>query len=248
MVKRNLLSSVILVVLILAAMACNAGVRVIKGSGNVITENRQVSNFDTIELSGSGIVILNQGGNESLAIETDDNVMEYVKSDVEGGTLKLGLVTGNPTGANIQTFSRLVFYVGVDNLEGLTISGSGKIESGRLETSRLDVNISGSGSIKIADLSASEVNTDISGSGETDLAGNVTTQDTTISGSGKFLGGDLCSEAVSVSVSGSGSATVCATVRLNADVSGSGSVNYYGQPSLNTSGSGSENINSLGEK
>lgn len=52
MVKRNLLSVVFLVGLILTAIACNAGVRVIKGSGNVITEDRQVSNFDSIELRG----------------------------------------------------------------------------------------------------------------------------------------------------------------------------------------------------
>jgi hypothetical protein len=248
MVKRNLLSIVILIGLILTAMACNAGVRVIKGSGDLITENRQVSNFDSIELSGSGIVILNQGDNESLTIETDDNVMDYVKSDVQGGTLKLGLVTGNPTGVNIQTFSRLVFYVGVDDLKGLTISGSGKIESDRIETSRLEVNVSGSGSVQIAELSASEVNAEISGSGGIDLAGEVTSQDANVSGSGKYLGGNLCSESVSVSVSGSGNATVCAMERLDADINGSGSVHYYGQPSVNTSGSGSENINSLGEK
>ena len=246
--KKRLLLVMLLIGMMLAANACSVGLKVIRGSGTVITETRQINNFDSIELSGSGKVIVTQGGSKSLTIETDDNVMKYVESEVEGGTLKLGLVTGNPTGVNIQTFSQLVFYVGVDDLTSLTVSGSGNIESDRVETDSLKATVSGSGVIQLADLSASMVNADISGSGEIELAGDVTTQAAKIGGSGKYLGGDLCSESVTVSVSGSGNATVCATERLDADVSGSGFINYYGRPSLKTSGSGSGNINSLGEK
>jgi len=231
---------------ILMVTACNA--RVIQGSGNLITETRQVSNFDRIDLSGAGKVIITQDGGESLSIETDDNVMEYIKAEVEGGTLKLGLVTGISTGFNVQSTTRLVFYVGVDDLTGLTTSGSGEIKSERIETNQLEATVSGSGAIRIADLSASEVKADISGSGEVNLAGEVAVQDADISGSGKYLTGDMCSESVRVSVSGSGSATVCATETLDTDVSGSGSVNYYGSPSISSSDSGSGKINSLGEK
>ncbi len=249
MYKKRYFSVVLQLLAILTVTACNVRVRVIQGSGNVITETRQVSSFDSIDLSGSGEVIVTQGGSESLTIETDDNVMQYVRAEVEGGTLKLGLVTGIQTGVNVQSTSRLVFYVGVDDLKGLNISGSGHIESDGVDTNSLGAVVSGSGNIQIAELSASEVKTEISGSGEINLAGDVSAQNVTISGSGKYQGGDLCSETVKVSVSGSGNATVCATESLDADVSGSGSVNYYGQPSsINTSGSGSGKINSLGEK
>ena len=246
MYKKRLVLVLPVLVSILMVTACNA--RVIQGSGNVITETRQVSNFDRIDLSGSGEVIVTQGGSEALTIETDDNVMEYVKAEVEGGTLKLGLVTGVATGFNFQSTTRLVFYVGVNDITGLTTSGSGEIESDRIESSQLNATVSGSGAIRIADLSASEVKADISGSGEINLAGEVAVQDVTISGSGKYLGGELCSESVKVSVGGSGEATVCATETLDADVSGSGSVNYYGSPSISASDSGSGKINSLGEK
>jgi len=246
--KKKLALILLLLVVILAVIACNAGVRVTQGSGNVITEARQVREFDRINLNGSGEVIITQGGSESLSIETDDNVMEHVKAEVEGGVLELGLVTGIQTGVNIQSYSRLVFYVGVDDLTGLTISGSGEVESDRIETGRLDATVSGSGGIRIAELIASEVKAEIGGSGEIDLAGEVSAQDVSIGGSGQYLGGDLCSESVKVSVGGSGDATVCATETLDADVSGSGSVNYYGSPAISTSDSGSGKINSLGEK
>jgi len=246
--KSRLLLVDLLLVAILTVTACNASVRVIQGSGNVITETRPVSNFDRIALSGSGKVILTQGGSESLSIETDDNVMEHVKSEVEGGTLKLGLVTGVQTGVNIQSTSRLVFFVGVDDLTGLTISGSGEVESDMIKTDRLDTTVSGSGEVQIVELAAGEVKVEIDGSGEIDLTGDAAAQDVTISGSGKYLGGDLCSVSVNVSIGGSGNATVCATETLDAKVNGSGSVNYYGQPSVNISGGDSEKINSLGEK
>ena len=231
----------LLLVAMLAVTACNA---VITGSGDLITETRQVSNFDRIELSGSGEVIVTQAGSESLSIETDDNVMEHVKAEVEGGTLKLGFEKG----VNIISSTRLIFYVGVDDLTGLAISGSGDVEADLLETDRLEAEVSGSGDVRVTDLTSGEVKARISGSGEIDLAGDAAAQDITISGSGQYLAADVCSESVRVSISGSGDALVCATGTLDANISGSGSVDYYGRPSVNSSGSGSGKINNLGEK
>ncbi|HSF83103.1 MAG TPA: head GIN domain-containing protein [Anaerolineales bacterium] len=241
MYKMRGLSVALLLVTMLTVTACSG---IVTGSGDVISETRQVSNYDRIVLSGSGEVIVTQGGSESLSIETDDNIMRYVEVEVENGALKLGFKRG----VNIMSHTRLVFYVGVDDLNSLTISGSGDIEADMLETDRLEVTINGSGDVQIDDLSASEVRAMISGSGEIDLAGNVVDQDVTISGSGKYRAGDMCSALVEVNVSGSGDATVCAMERLDANISGSGSINYYGRPTINSFGGGSGDLNSLGEK
>ena len=247
MYKKKALIFLLSLVVLLTITACNTGLRVIQGSGNVITETRQVSNFDMIELSGSGEVILTQGASESLTIETDDNVLEYIEAKVENGTLKLGLVSGIPNGVNVQRFTRLIFYVGVDDLSSLSTSGSGKIETDKIKTDRFELSVSGSGSIQIAELLASELRADISGSGGINLGGDVLAQDVDVSGSGNYKAGEVCSASIKVSVSGSGNATVCATETLDAFVSGSGNVNYYGSPEINSSDSGSGNINHLGD-
>jgi hypothetical protein len=241
MYKKRFIVVLLTLAVLLTVTACSG---LIRGSGNLITETRQVSNFDSIELSGSGEVTIIQGGSESLTVETDDNVMEHVKAEVESGTLKLGFKEE----INWISPTQLIFNVGVDDLTGLAISGSGDIETDVLETDRLDAAISGSGDIQISDLTAGEVKARISGSGEIYLVGEVSAQDVAISGSGKFLSGDVCSASVKVTISGSGDATVCATETLDANISGSGSVSYYGRPSVNTSGSGSGSINNLGEK
>ena len=81
MCRKRILMVLLLLGTIFVVTAC--GATIIKGSGNLITETRQVSNFDSIDLSGSGEVIVTQGGSESLTIETDDNVMEHVKAEVQ---------------------------------------------------------------------------------------------------------------------------------------------------------------------
>ncbi|HSG17503.1 MAG TPA: head GIN domain-containing protein [Anaerolineae bacterium] len=240
--KRGLLLVVIMLAAVIVTTACNANI--VNGSGDLITETREVSDFDGINLSGSGEVIVTQGDTESLTVETDDNVMEHVKSEVRGATLHLGFEEG----FNLIDPTRLIFTVGVDDLSELSISGSGDFESDSVDTDRFKVTVSGSGDVQISDLTANSVETRISGSGDVDLAGEARTQDVTVSGSGKYHAGDLASESVEVRISGSGNATVWATESLDSNISGSGTVNYYGRPSINTSGSGSGQLNNLGEK
>jgi hypothetical protein len=242
MCKKNYLSVLLLLAIMLTVAGCNAGL--VRGSGDLITETRQVSNFDSIDLSGVGEVIITQGGSESLSIETDDNVMKHLKIVVENGTLKLGFEEGFQS----ITPTRLVFSVGVDDLTGLTVSGSGDIKADALEADQLSVIVSGSGSVQVANLLASKVTVDISGSGKVNLGGDATAQVVTISGVGEYLAGDVCSKSVEIDVSGSGNATVCVIETLDTNISGSGSINYYGRPSINSAGSGSGTLNSLGEK
>jgi predicted small secreted protein len=214
-----------LVLLLTALSLAACGLQTVRGSGDVISETKSVSNFERIALSGSGRVIVTQGSAESLTIETDDNIMQYIQAEVENGTLKLGFVNG----VNIISTTRLVFSVGVDDLSGLTVSGSGEIESDHLETDAFNLDISGSGKIMISDLAAGKVSADISGSGEVRLEGEAASQEIDISGSGKYLAGDVCSDRVDVHVSGSGDTTVCALETLNADVSGSGNIKSLGE-------------------
>lgn len=223
----------------LALTACSNDV--FRGSGEIETAVRDVEDFDRIVFSGSGEVILTQDDGVSLTLETDDNLMEYVLTEVNGGTLELGFVPGmfSPT--------QLTFYVVVDDLTGLTISGSGNIEADRLSAERLEITVSGSGDVVISDLEAERLDMLITGSGDIDLTGEAGAQSLTISGSGMIRAGDVCSPAVDATISGSGDAIVCATETLEAEISGSGSVNYYGFPAVTASGAGSGEINSLEE-
>ena len=235
--NRRRFFTVILIALLLSA----CGLRIIRGSGDRVTESRRVSDFDRVSLTGSGELVITQSGEESLTVEADENIMQYVRTEVRGGTLELGFVRG----VSVSTRRPIRFDLSVRDLDDLNISGSGTIDSDSIDTSRLKIGISGSGDVRIDSLTARTVDVRIGGSGGVRLAGEADEQEVVIAGSGGFRGGDLRGEIVQVKITGSGNATVWATESLDVRITGSGSVNYYGNPRTSFSGAGSGRIKSL---
>lgn len=250
---------------IIVAMVLFNACTIARGSGRVITESRAVSGFERVELGGSGDLIIMQGETESLTVETDDNLMQYVVADVRGSTLYLGT---DARQVGIFSPTRIRFTLQVEDLNGLALSGSGSITAEAIATDRFDieisgsgaawleqltvdqlhVDISGSGTAQVDDLVADEMRARVNGSGNVEVAGDVARTDVTVNGSGGVRAGDLQSDRVDVNISGSGTATVWAVETLDINLSGSGSVRYYGEPLLDSNTSGSGTISSLGGK
>ena len=84
---------VALIVFVSTACTVPFAPRLVRGSGDVIVEERDVSDFEEILVTGAGRVIVTQGGSESLSIETDDNLMQYIETEVRGNTLEIGFKT-----------------------------------------------------------------------------------------------------------------------------------------------------------
>lgn len=226
--------SLALLVPILAA--CGSSIFGVRGSGDVTTESREVSGFDEIALRGSGTVIVDVDGTESLTIEAEDNLLQYLTTEVVGGRLEL------EANRSISPTEDIVYTISAVSLEGLDVSGSGRINVSGVSGDRLDVNVSGSGSIDAPDLDVGSVSVDISGSGSVRIVGAADDLDLSISGSGEYEGAELVTASADVRVSGSGDAVVNVTDQLDASVSGSGNVEYLGDPSVTSSMSGSGNV------
>ena len=232
----------LLAVAVLLLSACS--VTAARGSGNVVTEAREVSGFEEVALSGVGKVIITQGDEESLTIETDDNLMRYIKSEVRNGRLELSIAEDT-----IPIPSRSITYrVGVVDLTGLDSSGAGSFEIDGLDTDRLRVTLSGAGDIKGDSLSATDLVVTISGAGNIDLAGKVGTQEIDMSGLGNYSAPNLESQMASVRISGAGGAVIWAQDTLDVEISGAGNVEYYGSPSVNQDISGAGRVSSRGGK
>jgi hypothetical protein len=216
--KRNTLYVLIcLAALTLALGACSIpGLNITRGSGNVVTEERAVSNFSEVAVSGSGTLLIERGEREALTIEAEDNLLPLLTSDVVGKRLELG--TRN--GASIQTTRPIVYRLTVVNLEGLELSGSSEVTYNEVDAETFSVRISGSADV--------------------DVAGQADRQVLNISGSGHYRAAELVTREAEVNVSGSGDALVNVTDALDVAVSGSGDVTYIGDPrtSVDISGSG----------
>lgn len=187
------------------------------GSGNVISESRPVAGFKRVRLRGSGNLLVEQTGVESLTIEAEDNILPLLRSDVENGQLILGLRPGT----RIVTHKPIVYRLTVKELEGIEGSGSGSVDAKGLNTDRFSFD--GSGSIEVR------------------LAGRADELELSISGSGEYDGESLTSRRARVEVSGSADVLVNAQDVLDVQLSGSGDVRYVGNPTVTqrVSGSGS---------
>jgi hypothetical protein len=239
---RNLKLINLLILGILLTTAC--GVSYIRGSGNVVTEEREVSGFNKINMSGYGEVIITQGDEESLTIETDDNLMQYIQTEVRNNTLFLTITDKtipDPSGS-------ITYNLTVIDLESIELSGAGSFDIKALDTPGLEIVFSGAGNINLDSLSADELSVQLNGAGNINIAGEVGKQDVGISGAGKYSAPDLQSSQADVLIEGLGQVEIWATDALTVKIEGAGSVDYYGSPSVSQDIEGGGSIHSLGEK
>jgi hypothetical protein len=246
-----------LVIFVIAAVTAACGIpfqpKLVRGSGDVVIENRTVSGFDKILVEGTGRIILTQGDTESLTVETDDNLMKYIRTEVKGDTLEVGfeddVVFSSGRGRiALDPTDGFVFRISVIDLQAISVSGAADIEMEKIKTEQFDINLSGAGQVSVDDLDASSLNILVSGAGDVDLAGRVETQVVRLSGLGRYQAFNLESQEADVTISGAGGANVWVTESLDVSISGAGDVKYYGDPSVNPQISGVGRIQSQGEK
>ncbi len=217
----------IIVVLISALSLIYAcGLYAISGSGNIVTESRDVRNFNNVVLKDFGRLQITQGDNESLTIEADDNLLPYIKSDVVGNTLVLEIIHKNPV-RYIHPSNQIKYYLTVKELENIKLSGSGSILVPKLKARSLTIQESGSGNIDIKSLTADELFVDLSGSGFLNLENSIVRKaKTTVSGSGEVKVKSLSAEELTTRISGSSKLNLKGKIhRQEINLSGSG--DYY---------------------
>ena len=212
-----------------------------KENGALVTETRDVSNFDEIDLSIQGNVFVTQGDHYELQVEASENILEIIKTEVKGKTLVINkkkgkCISGNPT---------INYYVITPELSELHISGSGDIYAdGLINTNKMKMVISGSGNITLDSLETNNLEMHISGSGSMFVDGvdTMDSQSIHISGSGDVTTLNAPVNYCDVDISGSGSATVNVIQSLKVNISGSGDVIYIGTPAVTSKISGSGGV------
>ncbi|MCP4139810.1 MAG: DUF2807 domain-containing protein [Chloroflexi bacterium] len=239
--KLFLIAAVLFIFVMTMACGVTGLGRTIQGSGDIITEDRDVSGFDRVSLSGFGEVNIEIGDEESLTVTTDDNIMPYVRTEVKNNTL---VIDFDDKGFNrgYDPTDGINFTLVVKDLNRINVSGAGKFFVDELETEKLVINNSGAASVEINDLKAEELIVTQSGAGTVFVSGKVQGQELSHSGAGSYHAGDLESETSIIEISGVGTATVWATESLDISISGLGNVIYYGNPRISQSISGLGNL------
>jgi hypothetical protein len=218
---------------------------------NLVTEFREVSDFDRVFLRDYGELVITQGEQESLTIEAHPDVIPKIKTEVREGKLviKIGGTWMDKLGHALSTsLTRqwIKYNLTVKKLTGLEIAGAVRVNASDIQTDRLALKLSGAGHVKIKALSAEVLEVDSPGAGAINISGKVREQRIAMSGAGSYKAPKLESQHASVDIRGAGQATVWAAEDLDVTISGLGSVEYYGTPTLKKSVSGLGTVTSLG--
>lgn len=209
-------------------------------------EKREVPSFSEIALKISAKVYLKQGDEQSIRIVAKESTLEDVITEVKGRKLSIRFPSSNLFKRNFNQ-GKIEIYITVPEVDALSVSGSGDIQTDKLRSRILDLVVSGSGNIIINKLESKRVKASISGSGNVKIGEGGVAEELTvsISGSGNLRAENFEADKVQVSTSGSGSARVTSNGSLKARVAGSGSVYYNGNPSIDSSVAGSGRVRKM---
>jgi putative autotransporter adhesin-like protein len=139
------LFSFLMIALMAAAFGCSrinnaTGVR---GSGNLKTENRTLSGFTKIKAAGAVQLDITPKGDFSVSVETDDNLLEHLTTEVSGDTLVIS------TKGDVSSSTAVKIRISMPELKDVDLSGASTATIAGIKTDKLDLTASGASKIKI---------------------------------------------------------------------------------------------------
>ncbi len=246
-IERSLRIATLLVVAALMPFftACNrlwSDIEPVSGSGHIVNSGRDVQPFDAVEFDGGFEVILTQSPATTLQIETDSNLLSYIKSEVESGKLVIH------SEGNLHPTKDIILHLSSPAYRSIEIAGSSQVHATTpISSNDLSLAIHGSG-VYDMEVHVGKLHSDIAGSGKFLLHGSASSHIIDVAGSGDIHADSLQTESTKVDISGSGKAVLQVSRELDATVSGSGHVRYKGSVSqLHTSIAGSGSVEKIAE-
>lgn len=197
----------------------------ITGSGNIISKDRNISDFTKVEVEKGLDCEIVQSTSFRVVVEADDNLQEGIVTQVQNGTLTI--TSKYNRYKNVKAKTVKVFMPVIDVLE--TSGGSSLKTIGIIKANDIHLK-SGSGSSLDAEIESEKVTLESTSGSDLTVSGKAISL-VTLSSSGssidakKLLANDVNSQ------SSSGSSTdVNPILKLNAQASGGSSIEYFNTP------------------
>ncbi|PKP30704.1 MAG: hypothetical protein CVT99_12095 [Bacteroidetes bacterium HGW-Bacteroidetes-16] len=200
-----------------------------ENDADVLIQDRQLPVFTSIKLLCSADLIIQQGNTQQVTVKADSDIIEFIETRVENGTLIVDFKRNN-----VFSVHEMEVHITMTNLEKIMSLGSGDIElEGGFKTSNLIVSLSGSGDFQ-ADLQTQNMELEINGSGDAKFGEVRGSFKLSVSGSGDVEANGLQLETCMISGLGSGDISLSGNcIDLTMSQMGSGDINAYGLKSVN---------------
>jgi len=200
----------------------------IKGNGNVVTIERNTGDYDAVRIGGFFEVELIDGREGTVTLRGEDNILEFIETEVRGGTLTI------KSKENMQlrpsSGAKVFVTVPVDEIDALRLSGSGKVTGKKtFKTANFEVHTSGSKNTSLT-IDADAIKVISSGSSNITLSGITEKMTVTSSGSSNLRAFELTTDSAAISSSGSSNIRISVNDIIDVKSSGSSNIKYRGNP------------------
>lgn len=214
---KNILALIVL-------MSLLSSCRFTSGSGDIVTSNRNTSDFKSVSAGGGFDVEIRTGSNYKVMVEADDNLIDDIETTVEGGQLKIRMRKNlNVRNAHLKIFVTAPSITSIQSSASADIVVAGNLRAD--ETIRFKAS---SGSSIKASIDAPATEADASSGAQIDIDGRTRNFDVQASSGADVDADKLLSENTTAQSSSGGTADVHASVTLHARASSGGTVNYRG--------------------
>lgn len=203
MKRITILATTITALAVLSGCHMNFG-HGVTGSGNRKTEKRTLASFNAINTQGAFSIDVNNQKPASFEIETDDNILPLIQSEVRNDVLYL------KAEKSYNSREDVVIHIGMPQLNAVEATGAGKFRVQNLKNDRFEVRATGAVMLT-ATGEAKEVEVHATGAGLIDVH-------------------NLRASTADVSSTGAAKVDVYATEQLDANATGAAVVTYSGDP------------------
>jgi Putative auto-transporter adhesin, head GIN domain len=204
-----------------------------------------VASFENVQVLGDITVTITTGKSPSAIASGDKRVLESLKLERVGTTLRIRLqdVINNNRGVPIT--SPLSIRLTTQEIKDMTLSGNGNLTVSEVKQQGLSrLLLAGNGSITIGRLTADQFSATIDGNGKVDIGGgSVREARVTIDGAGRFEGAKVAARKLRLEHIGNAIST--ATVEEQTEIfnEGTGNINIGGKGSCFIKKAGAAAIN-----
>jgi len=210
-----------------------------KGNGKIIKQDRKISPFNKLEVSGAYTIVLKQDSVTSVSVEADENLQESITTKTEGKKLII------ENKKSICGSKDMIVYVTTPDIKSIDLSGAVELNStSNIYGDELGLYLSGASEMSIS-TSLDKLKIVCSGSGKLSLKGNADEVDALLSGASDINAYGLATKNFKLSSSGAGKANINVSEKLNVEISGAATVYYKGSPDVTTKISGVGAVNKV---
>jgi hypothetical protein len=213
---------------ILSAICLFTACRFKSGSGEIITQHRNLENFTGIDVGGDFDVEINTGSSTKVTVEADNNIIDDIETSTNAGQLKISVKEG----IQYNNVHMKIFITAPEINKIQSAASADVIVKDWLKSNGKIIFKASSGSSIKASVDAPNTDSDASSGADIILSGRTQNLLVEASSGASVKAYELLSENTNAQTSSGAKAEVHASVKLQAKASSGGNISYRGNPSV----------------